>query len=192
MNATYPTERTEWSPVGAISQDAAEQCAQLFKQYYPEWTDRCDGRIARAVKICSTPGACKRMHTDNLDLYQVKSQSNPQGHYVVDVREKTCTCPDAGRDGSSTAICKHRLAIAFHLLGPQWIQDNQTNVIKDRYKLADLEDQRYELSEDFSLLAHQCRHDPAQRTEENRAEIIRILREAHKVQDQINAILSTQ
>jgi hypothetical protein len=48
---------------------------------------------------------------ESLGLYLVKSQSNPEKQYIVDLRLKTCDCPDWTFRGSVNGIpCKHILA----------------------------------------------------------------------------------
>jgi hypothetical protein len=45
------------------------------------------------------------------DIFLVRSQSNPKKRYLVDLRAKTCECPDWTYRGSVNGIpCKHIMA----------------------------------------------------------------------------------
>jgi hypothetical protein len=66
-------------------------------------------RLVRAVSIVNHSGTIFEIFPG---VFQVKSESNPQGSYTVDTTKKTCTCPDAGRHPERR--CKHRLAVALY------------------------------------------------------------------------------
>jgi len=126
----------EWSPVAAVRRPAALLFAQLFEHYYPTWAERCNGRIERAVELCSMAGACRR--GDLPGVFQVQSESNPRGSYTVDMNARTCSCPDFGRQPAGRAMCKHLLAVGFHLHGPAWIRrfEDELYRLKDAYRHA--------------------------------------------------------
>lgn len=126
----------EWSPVAAIRKEAAEYYAQLFIARFPSWAERSGSRLAKAVEICAKVGACRR--TEDPAVFHVKSDSNPLGQYRVDMREKTCTCPDHGKNRHGPqVICKHRLAIALHVYGPIWSRDEIITQIRAQTKSAE-------------------------------------------------------
>lgn len=111
------------SPMTYIHRGSIETYARLFAQKYPAIAAACNGRIERAVKIACTPGACREGELPG--TYEVESESNPRGHYIVDPHAKTCTCPDDRKAKSTGAkyICKHRLAVGFKLHGADWIHE---------------------------------------------------------------------
>ena len=108
----------EWSPVACIKHEAAQLYADLFRARFPGLASRCNGRIERAVEICARPGACRRAEGYPAYVFAVQSESNksPAAFYLVDLKAKTCTCPDSGKGN----LCKHRLAVGFHIYGPDW------------------------------------------------------------------------
>ena len=152
----------EWSPVAAVRRPEFILCrrrrallfAQLFEHYYPTWAERCNGRIERAVELCSMAGACRR--GDLPGVFQVQSESNPRGSYTVDMNARTCSCPDFGRQPAGRAMCKHLLAIGFHLHGPAWIRrfEDELFQLKNAYRQA-WEDQ-LEAGDLFEYLAVSC------------------------------------
>lgn len=50
----------------------------------------------------------------------------------MDLDAKTCTCPDSGQGH----LCKHRIACAMHIYGPDWIREEQAELIR---RIADLQ-----------------------------------------------------
>jgi len=127
MNTQHATNTrtTTWSPVGAIKQQAAEYFADLFRRQWPDLAAKANGRIERAILIASTPGACKPSD-EHPGRYLVKASSDNYSYYEVDIQRKHCTCPDSAQGH----LCKHRLAIALHLLGPDWAAG--ANLMRER------------------------------------------------------------
>lgn len=114
-----------WTPASIINREQIQHYAALFRQKFPVWAQRCNGRIERAVEIATTAGAC-RPDEARPGVYQVRSASNPRGWYEVDMTAHTCTCPDDGKNQDRPRIiCKHRLAIGFKLYGPEWAHEEQ-------------------------------------------------------------------
>jgi hypothetical protein len=112
-----------WSPVSAKRREHAQLLGDLFKAHYPQLADRCNGRIERAVEIVSRVGACR---TDpRPGIWLVESQSG-NGYYEVNTETRTCTCPDSQKGN----LCKHRLAIGFHLSSVNWITEYQKSLFK--------------------------------------------------------------
>jgi len=114
-----------WSPVSAKRREHAQLLGELFKERYPQLVEKCNGRIERAVEIVSRVGACR---TDPRPyVYLVESQSG-NGYYEVDVKAKSCSCPDSTKGN----MCKHRLAIGFHLSSSDWITEYQKNLMRSQ------------------------------------------------------------
>ena len=116
----------EWSPVAAKSDELISEYVRIFRQKCPKTAAKLNGRIEAAAKICHTAGACKRADGYPPYVITVQSQSNPRGWYFVDLKERTCTCPDSGKGN----LCKHRLAVGFHVYGPDWLADEHIARIK--------------------------------------------------------------
>ncbi len=112
-------EKYNWSPVAAVEPEYANLVARLFAENYPSWAARCNGRVERAAQIMHSHGACQV--TDQKHVYRVESQTRKNEWYYVNTDRKICTCPDS-LDGN---LCKHRLVVAFHLHGPDWIRERQ-------------------------------------------------------------------
>ena len=56
------------------------------------------------------------------DIFTVKSQRDAEREYTVDLRSKTCDCPDWTFRGSVSGLpCKHLMAayLAIHRKGPE-------------------------------------------------------------------------
>ena len=98
-----------------LTKDHAQYAARLFAWRYPTWADLCNGRMERAVEITVKPYAIK--YGDLPGAYMVTSSSG-QGCYLVNLPAKSCTCPDS--TGHPGVICKHRLAVAYMILSPEW------------------------------------------------------------------------
>lgn len=87
-----------------------DTAVEEFKATWPSTAARTgENRIQKARHIAETRGAIE--HTPDPDVFMVRSDSNPRGKYRVDVKEKSCTCPDAGRGN----VCKHRLAVWMYI-----------------------------------------------------------------------------
>jgi hypothetical protein len=106
-----------------LRQSEAEYYARLFVEKYPQWAARCNGRLARAIRIATKAGAT--LAGDVPGIFLVQSDHNPRGWYTVDMNAKTCTCPDDGqnKDGPKI-ICKHRLSVALRMYGPDWTHEH--------------------------------------------------------------------
>jgi hypothetical protein len=110
-----PSEFYAWSTVAAIAGPKAELYAALFRRKFPRLAAACNGRTEAAAVICATPGACRL--GDHPGEYLVLS-SRKDRWYTVNTDTRSCTCPDSRAD----RVCKHRLAIGFHIQGPDWIR----------------------------------------------------------------------
>jgi hypothetical protein len=84
-----------------------EVLADHFRRTWPLTAMRCGGRLTAAAQIASTPGSVTPLGEGR---YAVRSQSNPDGKYLVNLPGHTCTCPDHGKH-SQTVTCKHRIAV---------------------------------------------------------------------------------
>ena len=113
---------TEWSPVSSLRPEAAQLYAGLLVEKFPFLPQLTNGRIPRAVEIVKTAGACRPSGLPG--VYQVQSASG-KGFYEVDTNAKTCSCPDDRQNTQreTNIPCKHRLAIAIHILGPQILHE---------------------------------------------------------------------
>jgi len=56
-----------------------------------------------------------------------------------------------------------------------------TRIITPWISIEVIEDLRYELFEEFSRIAHQCKGHPQHRTPENRARLIDLIRELRRI-----------
>ena len=129
------TQTPELSPVSCIPLPRAQLYRDLFVAKYPALAERANGRTERAVEICHRPGACRR--TDHVGVFLVEA-SNPdhqpeirqKKYYEVDVNRHTCTCPDSSQGN----VCKHRLAIGFHLFGSDWSAEAEKNRVSQQYE----------------------------------------------------------
>lgn len=87
-----------------------ETAIEEFKSTWPATAARTgENRIRKARLIAEAQGAI--IPTPDQNIYMVRSDSNLLGQYRVDVKEKSCTCPDAGKGN----VCKHRLAVWMYI-----------------------------------------------------------------------------
>ena len=88
--------------IPAVAVDAASQ----LQNRYPSLPA---ARLRRATDMVSNP---ETIEIVSETVFIVRSQSNPLlGSYTVNITEKTCTCPDFGKNPA--VPCKHRLAVAI-------------------------------------------------------------------------------
>lgn len=159
-----------------LSEKLADRAAQQFRAHYQRAATVSGNRLNRAAAISSTAEMVET--TNDPDIYLVHSESNDLGIYTVNVREKTCTCPDHGKQAVHGIICKHRLAVAYllNLIVPP---TPTTPVVA----LADLEAQRYTLASQLCILADQIKMFPhIHRTEANRQRVLEILRHLNEIE----------
>jgi len=80
---------------------------------HPEYMSLLGGRVHRAEDIAQLqimPGRRETIFHVEENVYNVMSQENHDQYHRVDVKARTCTCPDAARG----APCKHRLAVYIY------------------------------------------------------------------------------
>lgn len=125
---------TDWSPVSCIKMNEAVYYRNLLARHMGASYAWIKARLDRAVKICTTPGACKP--GDDPATFLVKSQHNPRGSYIVTYMKDApyCTCPDWPKAKSLGGRCKHFLAIGIHIHGPQLQYQLQMERIKIKSK----------------------------------------------------------
>jgi len=133
---------------GGINESVVEFYAECCKRLFPNLAATFNGRLEKAVKIAWKP-VIERLDGYPDHVFLVQSESNPLGHYVVNMKEKTCTCPGFGwlQSHYLPPFCKHRLAVALRLYGPDWKQyavemqslrlHKLAKAYKDAYKEAD-------------------------------------------------------
>jgi hypothetical protein len=141
----------EWNPMAAIRPDGAKDFVRLFIAHYPQIATICGNRLAKAIEIMITPGA--RQRGDIPGLFLVRSSVNPSGWYQVDVKNHTCTCPDHPGIAARGGMCKHRLAIGLQLLGPDWVQAENTATAKAQLSTRTEEDMKRENDRYFARQA---------------------------------------
>ena len=95
-----------------LSPEIATARLMEFKEKFPRQALASNGRAERAVSIATSPEHIKPIEGDP-GRYLVCSESNSAGVYIVDVKAKSCTCPDHGKHSAEGAVCKHRLAVAY-------------------------------------------------------------------------------
>lgn len=162
-----------------LNERNATRAVQQFRAHYERTATLCGNRANRAATISSTAEMVET--TDDPDVYLVHSESNSLGMYTVNVREKTCTCPDHGRQAEHGIICKHRLAVAYllNLIVPPTPPAPTTTQ-------ADLEAQRYTLANQLCTLADQIKMFPGvHRTEANRQKVLDLLRRLNEIESAI-------
>ena len=99
-----------------LTAEEVQARAQRIVSDFPSLLEKPNfkGRLARAITIATRAATKATTAGTIIEVYpgtfQVVSDSNPNGRYLVDTINKTCTCPDAGKGH----ICKHRLAVALY------------------------------------------------------------------------------
>ena len=193
-----PNLKAEWSPVACKKKDFAQACARLFRQKYPAAAAKCNGRIERAVEIVQRPGACLRAEGFPEYVFFVKSEHNARGVYLVDLKARTCTCPDAGNG----QLCKHRLAVGFHFYGHEWIHEEAMAKMAETNRLRDLAKARQTMLEAWKqascaisawedaaqILKPDGSYPDDQDLADLRARMLEALEHAHAAQDKFNRL----
>jgi hypothetical protein len=105
-----------YSTVAITRRDAAQVYAGCFMQKYPHLSEKLSSRLAKAVDLASTAGACRE--TEEPGVYLVQS-SKPHHYHQVNTQLHTCTCEDF--QFAPAHLCKHRLTIGLKLCGPDWL-----------------------------------------------------------------------
>jgi hypothetical protein len=83
------------------------EVTQQFVRTFPQAARKAGYRVERARELVVRGFVSA---TSDPQVFSVRSESNPLGSYRVDLGEKTCTCPDAGKGNA----CKHRIAAWMH------------------------------------------------------------------------------
>jgi len=109
----------------ATPERITEMYSKLFTMRFPEISEKVGLRAGRASKILSTALSIAR--TEDRLIYDVRSDSRPHVFHRVNLANNSCTCEDA-RKGN---LCKHVLALKFHVNGANWIQEYQSNYVKN-------------------------------------------------------------
>jgi hypothetical protein len=102
----------------ALSQDHVRALANVLVHFFPQLLAQSgQQRIERGCQIAQlsvSPG-----HSAN--VYEVKSQSMSNAYYEVDIKAKTCTCPDSAKGN----VCKHRIAVAIRTVAGELLHKLQ-------------------------------------------------------------------
>ncbi len=94
---------------------SAEAINAAFSQFSdslsPELKQRMNGRLERGLELVQSGGVTP-YDTSSLSQFKVKSSDPAKFPYMVDLRPRTCTCPDHAKGH----FCKHRVAAHIYRL----------------------------------------------------------------------------
>ena len=92
------------NPVNSLIQAIHEKFVAGLSQQKANWLGkRPDRALALAKKGSVLP-------TGDADIFRVFSSSDESRIYLVNLKERTCTCPDCSKNGY---VCKHRIAAYY-------------------------------------------------------------------------------
>jgi len=101
---------------------SAEVIDQAFQKFQAtlgaDMKLRLNGRLERGLAMAHSDGVIPHFeptHPNNSNLYKVRSSNPNNGYYMVDLHQRSCTCPDHWKGH----FCKHRIAASIYNIAMQ-------------------------------------------------------------------------